>query len=790
MESVVASPALATFDVDDWDENFINEVFQAELNLSSRNADSDLPMAWSSELPPPGNPTARYQTEKEALVPMHPLPPLAPQRWGLSPKGFDSDFSDICFSPPRELSQKFTENSEPSPMDDDCVTVDTRILVNGGCCRRSGINGRNDEAVLRLKKELEHLTKKFAHMEQDCFKLQKDRDKKNEQLKCAISQLESKDAEIDILKRENLEYSKQSLPQPSMTFDNKGKSTKRIETCFNKEKGFQADESAVSELKKRLLIDDKATTSCIAQKCSDPERDGELKHMKTRGIQTDVDEDSIDIIRKKRKLIEHEISSNLHMIWGSMHGKESGNDLVSKLLTTFSADFCALFRCTSTSSKSCLEGHATDSSYEICVYDGMQSIQSADAAKAYQFYQLLVKMHHELAPLQVVIDALLELCDLDSASVVHVSLRIMHAVLQHLCLGNSPSRRRNVLDGGSVGKNFAGRGKFMQETPILKFHCFQMVGTENDCSAFTSDLGHLCVSQSQDYDNTMTLPFESLLKVFEMMWKIILKKPEDYIQHEGLLIMCLILMECKPNVERDKFVSVNLLQALPPLLSKDAGVNVRMQAVRLLFLLLNSPKMLLMLCGGQVNVAQQVNSDDSPNSTSILQREINQIIENLAYCLNGSTICAEELKLRRRVIILLAFVASSGRAGFDVLLSPVSSQKMNFLELIIQVLAFEMDAEMPDNAATQDSCKERISLVREALILLNRLASHPNYSEATLRVLTGSKATASLTIDVANWLSRKIQGCSKQNARKVTEIIDLARLFRIRVFTFLGVHTP
>lgn len=83
----------------------------------------------------------------------------------------------------------------------------------------------------------------------------------------------------------------------------------------------------------------------------------------------------------------------------------------------------------------------------------------------------------------------------------------------------------------------------------------------------------------------------------------------------------------------------------------------------------------------------------------------------------------------------------------------------------------------------------RTSLIREGLILLNRLVSHPAYAAIVLQVLTSSRDMASLTIDVANRLSRKGQrkGTSDTITRQMreSEVLDLGQLFRRRVFTYL-----
>ncbi|CAI0473001.1 unnamed protein product [Linum tenue] len=84
-------------------------------------------------------------------------------------------------------------------------------------------------------------------------------------------------------------------------------------------------------------------------------------------------------------------------------------------------------------------------------------------------------------------------------------------------------------------------------------------------------------------------------------------------------------------------------------------------------------------------------------------------------------------------------------------------------------------------------------LIREALILLNRLVSNPGSSAIVLRVLTGSRDMASLTIEVASRLSSKehtpIPGyyCSRPTWQPMeSEVMELAQKFKRRVFAYLG----
>jgi plant G-box-binding factor len=79
--------------------------------------------------------------------------------------------------------------------------------------------------------------------------------------------------------------------------------------------------------------------------------------------------------------------------------------------------------------------------------------------------------------------------------------------------------------------------------------------------------------------------------------------------------------------------------------------------------------------------------------------------------------------------------------------------------------------------------------MREALILLNRLASHAMFSKPTLEVLVGSNQCASLTIDTANRLPQRskypLRHLGEINPQMANDLAELAQKFRSRVYGFL-----
>ncbi|CAH1434576.1 unnamed protein product [Lactuca virosa] len=258
---------------------------------------------------------------------------------------------------------------------------------------------------------------------------------------------------------------------------------------------------------------------------------------------------------------------------------------------------------------------------------------------------------------------------------------------------------------------------------------------------------------------------------------------------------------------RCRYGEVPVFETISQLLRKEAGVAVQKQTVDLLYLLLNCPSLMLMFCS---SCKEEGTSSDIPTTsteTAPAFKGTGAILEGLADCLASRGNGAPKtlvLKLQRNAIIVVAFLASSGRRGFEFLLGrDPCSRRSNFLFLILQVLASEIDVEEASSSSSSKACddfRERTLVIREALILLNRVASNPQYSTPVLRLLTNRRGDmACLTIDIATRLSRKPLNCLWHHQKSLdtiskqmreSEIPDLARIFKRRVFSFLGDPLP
>lgn len=205
--------------------------------------------------------------------------------------------------------------------------------------------------------------------------------------------------------------------------------------------------------------------------------------------------------------------------------------------------------------------------------------------------------------------------------------------------------------------------------------------------------------------------------------------------------------------------------------------------------LLKGPNILRTFCSSCQLAEDHAESPDQGAKNPAFEASCG-ILDGLAECIVGCERGVKELILCRNAIIVLAFLASSGKMGLEIFLFHKLSKRTNFLGLILQLLLSEADVDAFEACPAPEVSKERALLLREALILLNRLASQPAYSAAFSQVLTSCRDIVSLAIEVANRLSKKsrrlLKSDSSTRQMRESEVVELARVFKKRVFSFLG----
>lgn len=351
--------------------------------------------------------------------------------------------------------------------------------------------------------------------------------------------------------------------------------------------------------------------------------------------------------------------------------------------------------------------------------------------------------------------------------------------------------RETVMIGGLGSRNNVVDSHGSQSAEVEEFSLVNMDETSNgSCAPAGMSLpGAELLCKNRNLNKNINLvPQINWVAFFEVMHQVAKTHSAKCVRIEAVSVMNFILMRNNTYLEKEKFGQTRLFDSVVEFIRKESGTAIQMHAVRLLFLILNCPTFFITFCSGCKEAEAADAADENVRCAGGFQK-FRTILHGLADCLTCFGNGIEELKLRRNTVLLLAFLSSSGVAGFEILISNKLYTDSNFLTLILQAVASEIGQEktVPEPV---ENLEERASLLREVLILLNRLASHSLYSATVLRVLTNSRDMASLTIDVTNKLCRKnkrnCQFDSKKRKMRESEVMELAQVFRKRLLTYLG----
>ncbi|CAL2258505.1 unnamed protein product [Prunus armeniaca] len=685
------------------------------------------------------------QVEEQALSSQHPKPSKPPpQPPHLLPSSSHSNpIRAITYSPPRELTQRSSSNgishSAPPPSSS-CPELEKEL------------------EIARLKRELGHVSEKLLHLEKESSELRKENDKKDKQLRLVTSMNEKKDAAARNSESTNFRKSGDVLVNHEVS------------------RQFQSAMCSSDQPGSRINTD--------------------VRNSKAPGVQTDEIGAVPQAISHDDLQTYDDISKKLLAIWGSPNEQELGRNLICNLLMACQTDFHFLFGCIGMTmpSKLTMDKLGDDSSSIAAskYYSQMSHTHTPEAEMVSHLYSVLTKAKSGMVKLEDLFQPLVNLCSLENVIIVQASLHILHVYLKHLIsLERQFEGRVNVMVEGLHCRNKIVNPHGSEGANKGALFCVNMDQMSYACSLGMKFSYPETQSKNGIWNNGIATLFSHIdwVSLFEVILQTAMKNSKPGVRLEAVSIMNMIIMRSNPFIEREKFGQTLVFEILSHLLTKAAGFEVRIQAVQLLYMLLNCPKILVKFCSYYKDGKGAGAMDGDVGDASAFQK-YSMILQGLADCIACCGNGLQELKLRRNSVLLLAFLSSSEKSGFEILVAYKLYQDANFLMLILQVLISEVDIEVAVNADHAQVFKERTLLMREALILLNRLVSNPMYSATVLRLLTKSRDMASLTIDVANRLSRKHQICDKFDgiARQMreSEIVDLARVFKKRVFTYLG----
>ncbi|KAF2324432.1 hypothetical protein GH714_013995 [Hevea brasiliensis] len=453
------------------------------------------------------------------------------------------------------------------------------------------------------------------------------------------------------------------------------------------------------------------------------------------GVQTDETGESSNLDLKDDLPSSTNLCNKLLGIWGSTNEQKLGRNLISKLFIACPADFHFLFgrMNINTSSKSG-DSVVGEWSSDAALQYHMHSFHASEAAKISCLYSVLTKVSNGLLHLEALLQPLIDLCYLENVDILCSSLSILHVFLKHLFSSGRNLEKRDSfkVEGAKPGNNFKDRVLFSESENEASCASYRLFGT------IPSDPQILCKNGVWNVDNGLPLSSVDWVSLFYLLLQIAVSKTEEGVRLEAVSIMNVIVLRTNAHAERE------------------IGDNA-------------------------------ANEDNNASACE----NFNAILEGLVDCVTCNGNGVQDIELRRRAVVMLAFLAASVKSGSEILVNHKLPGEKNFLMLILQVLMSEMDVELSVSSEPAENIKARTLLMREVLILLNRLVSNPSYSAIVLRVITASRDTASLIIDIVSRLSQKDQirraGDGITLQMRESEIVDLARALKKRIFTYLEI---
>ncbi|KAL2900994.1 Microfibril-associated glycoprotein 3 [Bienertia sinuspersici] len=414
--------------------------------------------------------------------------------------------------------------------------------------------------------------------------------------------------------------------------------------------------------------------------------------------------------------------SELLSIWSPLRSHISRRNFVAKLLEACASDFFVLFGCL-----------------------GLD-MTSSEVARVSKLHSVLMELTDDTANINAFLEAVLDLCSLENCNLLRDNIKVQK------CYSGSDAVR--ILDP-EVGKS----GSVCDISEDEACHANFILDCKNIHAAEHEALSLLC--------------HVDWLHLFTLVCELASKLTEEQARVEAVTIMNIILMRTNPCSDRGKFGGSLVFEAVTLLLRKEAGFFCRKEAVHL-------------FCKEADHHTQSSND----GAKGLACQKSHAVLEGLAECVFCSEYVVKELNLRRNAIVVLSFLASSGKCGLEIFLFHKLPKRdatfTNFLGLVLQVLVSEIEAEAFESCPAPESSKERTLLMREALILLNRLVSHPAYSAMVLQTLTSCRDMVSLAIDISTKLSKKSQRLQKFDSitKQMREyVVDMACLFKKRVFS-------
>lgn len=597
------------------------------------------------------------------------------------------------------------------------------------------------------------------------------------------------------------------------------------------------------------------------------------------GTSSEPDQNYMDCTKKDISYQLSNLSYKLQTIW-CLASNEREVNLVPKLFASCEMDLYSLLQDTWV-----CKGQSNTVANDIIHNDfsvGGHLMNVAKDSEAEKMHLLSLKLRfvlskiaNAMAPVEALIEVLLEFCTLKEVTIVENALRVLNCTLCHDCSFKKRSIERTYFDGGhdygicgylnspdmqnnndqfqsenvnkqtNAGKfnvvnavaadKFSSRVFYRQNAGNGDWKTVDNIGLDKNVPLVNQEY---CKKQIfTESQGSLNSHFAMWITLFRKLHQIMLDNPSRSIKLQAISTMNLIVRKSHPGIEREQFGQILFYRSLSEILRKKVGANVQLQAVQILFLLLNCPTLFKLFCGCKEDIQMHFNNSNISIGISGMEGTCEMVLQALSDCISPTFHDKWEYELCRSALHVLAFIAASGNIGVACLLSSmlsgckdaqereirndsgkgvsndenvdshrqdatkdanahseictqssngVDQQTLNIPMLVVALLNSELDADEKDDAKVDNDAneifKDRATLIREAFLLLYSLASNPKYGASVLQILTNTKARSRLFLSVVGRItSRRIQ----ENQTEKADIIEMARELLQRILPHL-----
>ncbi|XP_024527682.1 uncharacterized protein LOC9632587 isoform X2 [Selaginella moellendorffii] len=442
-----------------------------------------------------------------------------------------------------------------------------------------------------------------------------------------------------------------------------------------------------------------------------------------------------------------DVLQKLHSIW-RIKPREAGSELLTRIFTSCERDLYALLRSEDTEMEHSLRSQASVQASGTCAGNLCEALK--------QVIQGLRSAHTLITPLSSYLSS-------QNTLIVRSALRVFQCLV-----GNTWSifyRCSFYFLFGSCVLSCLFRQSYLEscQTEGNGWHKDDLCGHVFSSPRVTSNL-KTSASSNEDVRRGIPTDEGTALRFLNSTLQLAQSHADTGVKQEALSLVVSFVIHTNPTHERSRVGTVLLEAGIILLLKKSVAVSsaVQLQAVRIVHLLINCPRILEIICSPAGQLAS--------------------IFKDLCACLTQDEDPVQDYWLRKSTLLSIAFLMSAKQERVlalvqeDGAVSNVARDLISFLDL---ELRYE---EMKKNGS---NTSDRSPLLPEAVALLFQLGSH---AATATSLLTKTPEAATRSLSVTNRLvALGSQCCVSKSGRKPfastssMSVVEMAKILRSKI---------